>query len=150
MLSLDGEPPNAGAEFVDNIFSLGSGVFGSGVGRAGVAISHYLPDVVWHHNAIPGGSWLDYFPWYTKNGWFPWSMRSVGFTDLENHNYQLTDASTLHNAASDGTDVGVNYTTLNAAQAGESLSATQGPSSSPMPTGSTPAPLPPPDRTPTF
>jgi hypothetical protein len=74
----------------------------------------------------------------------------VGFTGLENHNYQLTDASTLHNAASDGTDVGVNYTTLSAAQAGESLSPTQGPSSSPMPTGSTPAPSPPPDRTPTF
>jgi hypothetical protein len=148
MLSLDGEPPNAHAEFVDNIFALGEGVFGSGVGRAGGAISYFLPDVVWHHNAIPGGSWLDYFPWYTKNCWFPWSMRSVGFTDLENHDYQLTDGSKLHDAASDGTDVGVNYRMLNAAQTGESSSATQRTSPSPMPTD-TVAPLPLPDGTPT-
>jgi hypothetical protein len=142
LLTLDGEPPNEGAEFVDNIFALGRGVFGNDVGNAGVAISHYLPDVVWHHNAIPGGSWLDYFPWHTKHCWFPWSMRSVGFTDLEKHNYQLTSESKLHDAASDGTDVGVNYGTLNAAQAGEA-SPTRSPSPSPVPTGPvTPLPSP--------
>jgi hypothetical protein len=122
LLTFDGEPPNAAAEFVDNIFALGGGVFGNEVGRAGVAIGHFLPDVVWHHNAIPGGFRLDYLPWYTKDCWFPWSMRSVGFIDLEKHDYQLTSESKLHNAASDGTDVGVNYGTLKAAQAGETAS----------------------------
>jgi hypothetical protein len=147
LLTLDGEPPNEGAEFVDNIFALGRGVFGSDAGKAGAAIGYYLPDVVWHHNAIPGGSWLDYIPWYTKNCWFPWSMRSVGFADLENHNYQLTGGSKLHDAASDGTDVGVNYATLNAAQAGESPSSAQSPPPSPAPAG-TIAPSPVPSSTP--
>jgi hypothetical protein len=142
MLSLDGEPPNADAEFIDNILSNGShGIYGSGYGRGAIAMGHFLPGVIWHHNALPGASWLDYFPWHTRNNWFPWSMRSVGFTDLANHNYLVTSGSTLHNAGSDGTDVGVNYTTLNAAQAVGLPSPSPSPSPT-LPGALTPSPTP--------
>ena len=101
----------------------------------------YFPQAVFTANAIAG-------PWPTSGGatvsmysnypgnFFPASLDAVGFVDLANDNLRLTSSSPFKGKASDGTDVGVNFASLDAALAGASASAP----SPPPPTNPIPVP----------
>jgi hypothetical protein len=138
----DGSPANSAFEAADNIAPHNAyGVYGSGKGVGNAALGAYFPQAVFTNNALAG-------PWPTSGGatptmysnypgnFFPSSLAAVGFVDLANDNYRLTSSSAFKGKASDGTDVGVNFTSLDAALAGASV-----PPPSGQPTAN-PAPLP--------
>jgi hypothetical protein len=153
----DGLPANSAFEFADNIVPHNAyGVYGSGKGVGNTALAYYFPQAVFTANAIAG-------PWPTSGGatvsmysnypgnFFPASLSAVGFVDLANDNYRLTSGSPFKNQATDGTDLGVDFTALDAALAGSSEpSATPTPNPTPVPTTSpTPSPTAAPTTAPT-
>jgi hypothetical protein len=127
--------------FRDNIF--GAGAYGAQCGDGGgLAISNCWNSLTENHNIIVSNSdgqcqqgvtcdWSpNQFPWTNStgsvsgqplfqgvNGSFPNAMftkwADVGLSDPENGNYVLKSTSPGHNGASDGTDVGANYNTIN-------------------------------------
>jgi hypothetical protein len=138
----DGSPANSAFEAADNIAPHNAyGVYGSGRGVGNAALDTYFPQAVFTNNALAG-------PWPTSGGattsmysnypgnFFPSSLAAVGFVDLANDNYRLTSSSPFKGKASDGTDVGVDFTALDAALAG----ATAPLPSTPPPTNPTPVP----------
>ena len=52
---------------------------------------------------------------YPTNNYYPTAMSAVGFMNLTGGNYRLSATSPFRNGATDGTDVGCNIDTLNAA-----------------------------------
>jgi hypothetical protein len=115
---------NRGLVYTDNIHPNGFyGVVGPGGVAAGV-ISTMFPGAVFTKNALIGpfptagglesSAWNDVYP----GNFFPNSMGAVGFVDPTNGNFSLTAGSPFRNAATDGTDVGVNMDALNAALGG--------------------------------
>lgn len=80
----------------------------------------------WHHNVFallnPDTSTIGTPSDYpnsapNNNNAYPTSIASIKFVDVGSENYRLADDSPYKNAASDGTNVGVNYTTLMTATA---------------------------------
>jgi hypothetical protein len=113
-----GAPPNT---FRHNL--VGSGVYGIAGDKVGLgmaAINYYVPASVFSTNVFVNDRYLDSWPPsnYPATSLFAASLAAVGFTDAANGNYRLTTASPYHNAAADGTDVGVDFAALNAAQGG--------------------------------
>ncbi len=100
----------------DNIFPHNQyGVFGSNVGAGTVALDAYFEDWQFDHNVIAAIAPSGYAPSdYPTGNFFPASLNDVGFTDLANHNYALLASSLYHNAASDGTDIGVDMNAISA------------------------------------
>ncbi|HEY0725116.1 MAG TPA: Ig-like domain-containing protein, partial [Pyrinomonadaceae bacterium] len=84
---------------------------------------------------------------YPAGNFYPNDAPSVGFVDAANGNFALSSSSAYKGRASDGTDPGVNMTTLLAALGG-SVSPTPTPTPTPSPTV-TPTPTPTPTATPT-
>lgn len=56
-----------------------------------------------------------------SNNFFPATQAAIDFVNYAGANYRLNASSPLHNAASDGTDVGANIDSINAAIAGTSI-----------------------------
>jgi hypothetical protein len=115
---------NQGLVYTDNIHPNGLyGAVGPGGTAAGV-ISTMFPGAVFTKNTLigpfptPGGlessAWNNVYP----GNFFPNSMGEVGFVDATNGNFSLNAGSPFRNAATDGTDVGVNMDALNAALGG--------------------------------
>jgi hypothetical protein len=59
-----------------------------------------------------------YYGIYGGTNFFPAAVGNVGFTDAANNNYSLSGSSPYRNAATDGTDIGVNWTDLTTATGG--------------------------------
>ncbi len=110
--------------FTDNIVPHNAyGVFGNNVGVGNPALSTYMPGVVFTNNAIAG-------PWPTSGGattsmysnypgnFFPASLDAVGFLNRASDNYRLSSGSPFKGKATDGTDLGVDFDALDAAQSG--------------------------------
>lgn len=69
------------------------------------------PDYVWNKNVMIGAP-NDQVNTFPGSNWNPATVDLVGFANVAQNNYCLAPSSPYHNAASDGTDVGVNCTTL--------------------------------------
>jgi hypothetical protein len=128
-----GPGPNPGFVFRNNLVTNGQyGIVGDGVGTGLAALNAYFPAAVFTRNAIIGGSSGSYPP----GNYFPASTSAVGFTDYAKGDYRLTAASAYHDAATDGTDIGVDFDAMAAAMAG----APTVPPPPPPPSGDTTAP----------
>jgi hypothetical protein len=100
-------------DFRDNILSNGTyGFIGTGTGTANSTLSTYFTNYTFTKNAIIGGGPSNSYP---ANTFFPSDSAGVGFVNFAGGNYALTSTSSLHNAASDGTDVGANIAAIAAA-----------------------------------
>ena len=101
-------------DFRDNLLSNGGyGFVGTGTNAGTATLSAYYTNYTFTQNAIIGGSGT-----YPANNFFPSNNAAIGFVDFAGGNYVLTSASSLHNAASDGTDVGANIAAITAAISG--------------------------------
>jgi len=121
IISVEG-PPSTRFVFQNNILAHNEYGVTSPKGIGDRALAAFFPGAVFRKNAIAG-------PWPTKGGatssmyagqkdnFFPASIDAVGFTDRANHDYRLADSSPYKNAATDGTDLGVNVDALAAARA---------------------------------
>jgi hypothetical protein len=112
ILIADGQPPNRGFVFRDNIlFHNAYGIAGSGVGVGDSALEHFFPGAVVTKNAFIG-------PWPTAGGattsmyarsggnFFPDSAEAAGLTGAQAGDYHLAASSRFRSAASDGRDIG--------------------------------------------
>ncbi len=112
---MDGLPKNDQFDFRDNIFSRGQyGFFGSGDGEGTSALNTYFTNYTFLKNAVIGATAGN----YPASNFFPADTSGVGFVGFANGNYVLTLTSSLHNAASDGKDVGGDIAAIAAAISG--------------------------------
>ena len=103
-------------DFRDNIFSSGSyGFTGTGSGTGTTTLNTYYTNYTFTKNAIIGGGPASIYP---ANNLFPSNTATVGFVNFAVGNYALSSTSSLHNAASDGTDVGANIAAIASAISG--------------------------------
>ena len=126
----------------NNLFrNNGYGVFGDTVGQGTAAFNRYTPNAIVLRNTF-AGSVASQYP--TGNEFPTIAEWLADFVSVASANYQLVATSASKGSATDGTDIGVNFATLNAALAGTSTP----PPPSPPPTGTstpyggTPAALP--------
>ena len=75
------------------------------------AISTYFPGSVFSRNVITGAPSAT----YPANNFYPATTGAIGFIDVSGGNDRLSSTSPYRAAATDGSDVGVNMNTLNAA-----------------------------------
>jgi hypothetical protein len=134
--------PSSGLLFTNNLTAHGAyGFFGSGQAEGTATLADYLPNSVFRRNGIIGGN----AALYPSGNFFPAEIDNVGFVSSSTGDYSLLADSSLHDAATDGSDIGVNAGGLAAAQAGEPapaqpISAPRRPS---LPPVGRPAPRPP-------
>jgi len=108
-------------EIKDNISPFNSSafcwIFGDfGVGCENTAITNYFPGSSWLNNVIVAGS-AGAFP---ANNFFPSTQSAVGYTNQATGNYVLLLTSPFAApAATDGKDIGTDFTALAAAQQGQ-------------------------------
>jgi hypothetical protein len=118
--------------FTNNIASHNDyGVIGSGTGVGTGTIVVYFPGSVFGADALVGGPAAS----YPAGNYFPATMNEVGFVDPASGNYRLNPASPCRGLATDGTDLGANIDTIDAAIAGT------GGGGGGTPTGDTSAPV---------
>ena len=98
------------------------------------SLNYFTPGAQLLSNAFAGGNPTMY---PTGNDFPTVSQWVSGFVNIGAANYQLVAASLLNNAAGDGTDIGVNFATLNAAMAGTTPVSDPDPTTPPA-SGSTP------------
>ena len=98
------------------------------------SLTFYAPGAQVLSNAFAGGN-AKIYP--TGNDFPSVAQWLADFVNVGAANYQLVSTSLLNNAAGDGTDIGVNFTTLNAALIGASAPP-PAPAPAPAPGGSTP------------
>ena len=93
------------------------GIFGGGFGSKGIA--NFFPGSTFRRNIIAAvPSFLDIPTTYPSDNFYPASLDVVGFVDRATGNYRLAAKSRYRARATDGTDVGCDFDTLNAAIAG--------------------------------
>jgi hypothetical protein len=110
--------PSWGLRFTNNLATRGSyGIFGSGIAEGAATLAYYFPNSVFQGNAIISGDPA----LYLGGSLFPAGINDVGFVDIGAGDYRLTADSFLHNAGTDGNDIGVNINALNAAQSGNAV-----------------------------
>ncbi len=105
-------------DFRDNLFSAGSagyGFLGSGTASGTPTLTAYYTNYTMTNNAFIQGVGS-----YPVNNFFPSNNAAVGFVNFAGGNYALASTSSLHNAASDGTDIGANIAAITAAISGVS------------------------------
>src|SRR5439155_199302 len=111
MISADG-PVDRGFVFRNNLLEHGPyGVHGRNRDVGLSSLAAYFPGYVFEGNVIVGGD----ASLYPGNNYFPASLGAVGFVDLTAGNYRLAPGSPYHGQATDGTDVGCNFTPVHAA-----------------------------------
>jgi hypothetical protein len=139
------QSPSPGLLFTNNLTGHGAyGFFGSGQAEGTATLAVYLPNSVFQGNAIIGGN----AALYPSGNYFPADIDDVGFVDSAAGDYSLLADSSLHDAATDGGDIGVNAGDLAAAQVGELVAAQpiSAPSHPSLPRVGQPAPRPPTKR----
>ena len=113
VIAADGAPPHAGFVFTNNIVSHNEfGVFGSGAAVGTPTLAQYFPGARFTRNVVIGGPSRS----YPAGNFFPASTSDVGFTDPARGHYGLVDSSRYRHAATDGTAIGVDVTTLATAE----------------------------------
>jgi hypothetical protein len=109
------------------------GVFGADYGEGSAAFNTYTPGAIVSRNTFAGAAASLYPPGNDFPTIVQWLADFVGAAA---GNYQLLSSSLSNNAASDGTDIGVNFTTLNAVLNGSSAPPPPPPTNPPPPSGS--------------
>jgi Big-like domain-containing protein len=132
-IMLTGTPGGSPLTYANNLVGYGLfGIYGDGgIGtNANTAINTFVPGSNFSTNAFINNTGVT--PWpksnYPATSLFGPSVSATGFTDPVNDNYQLTAGSPYYRAATDGTDLGVDFAALAAA-----FGDTSSPSSSPPP-----------------
>jgi hypothetical protein len=109
------QSPSSGLLFTNNLTAHGAyGFFGSGQAEGTATLADYLPNSVFQRNGIIGGN----AALYPSGNFFPAEIGNVGFVNSAAGDYSLLADSSLHDAATDGGDIGVNAGELAAAQVG--------------------------------
>lgn len=104
--------PLTGFVFSNNIVLHNDyGFIGSGSGVGNPSLERYFPNASLLGNVIAGGP-ADAYP---KNNYFPESLNQAGFMNQAEGDFRLKESSPYKHAATDGTDIGVNFKTLCAA-----------------------------------
>ena len=103
--------PMSGFVFINNIVPDNSwAIMGADASPGNGTIAMYFPNPQFANSIFAGSNPAT----YPQGNFYPASMSAVGFLDLTAGNYRLAATSPYHHAATDGTDVGCNITTLNA------------------------------------
>ncbi len=114
-----GEAPtfSSWSKYKDNIFTAGYyGVQASGLTAGTVSLDAYHTRYEYDYNLhIRDGGASNTLP---SGNFSVANFSDAGFTDFAGGDYSLTNGSTYHNAASDGTDIGVDWTALQSAISG--------------------------------
>ncbi len=107
---------NTGFIYRNNIASHNLyGVGGSGTTPdALLTLNTYFPGYLFARNVIAGGNAFSYPP----DNFLPASLNDVGFVNLAGGDYHLSLSSPYNNAATDGSDVGVDFDAILSATAG--------------------------------
>jgi hypothetical protein len=114
----------------DNLY----GIFGSNSQEGSLTLNTYTPGAVVLRNAI-GGADAARYP--GGNDYPPLAAWLADFVSRSSADYRLVSTSLSKGSATDGTDIGVNFTALNAAMTGTSPSPVPAPSATSAPfTGS--------------
>jgi carbohydrate binding protein with CBM6 domain/parallel beta helix pectate lyase-like protein len=123
----------AGFVLTNNLFRDNAyGIFGDNSQEGNLTLSTYAPGAYVQANAI-GGAAATLYP--VGNDYPTLAQWMADFVGRTAGNYALVSTSLSKGAASDGTDIGVNFTTLNAALSGASAPP---PPSTPPPSGRAP------------
>lgn len=110
ILTADGSPTSDHFMFRDNITMHNAyGVIGSGTKLGSATLATYFTSAHFTNNVIINNPYPSMYPSNTLN--VP-SLDMVGFIDPSQNIYQLSSSSPYHNAATDGTDIGVNWDNL--------------------------------------
>jgi hypothetical protein len=121
-------------DFRDNLLGAGGngGFFGDVVGEGTSALTTFFTNWTFLDNAIYSNATRGPInpSWYPPNNFFPADATAVGFVNYTDPlvnfaggNYALSATSPLKNAASDGLDVGADFSALNAASSCASFGA---------------------------
>jgi hypothetical protein len=106
----DGAQVN-GFRFTNNIIPDNAwAVMGGGTSEGNGSLSAYFPNAVFQRNVIVGGP----ISLYPAGNYFPATMNDVGFVDPSG-NYRLSGSSPYRTSATDGSAIGANIDTINAA-----------------------------------
>ena len=109
------QSPSSGLLFTNNLADHGEyGFFGSGQAEGTATLAEYLPNSVFQSNGIIGGN----AALYPSGNFFPAEIDDVGFVNRAAGDYRLLASSSLHGAATDGGDIGINVGDLSTAQSG--------------------------------
>jgi chitodextrinase len=114
-MCIDPEPyKQTGFAYKDNMVVAGitTGYYefiGDGLATANTTLPAYFSDYTFTNNVLVAAS----SGTNPSGNFFPANTGAVGFTDYAGGDYSLTGGSAYHNAASDGSDIGVNFTVLN-------------------------------------
>ena len=131
----DGVTKIYGLVITDNSWRVNTyGIAGDSHAQGIDSLTFYAPGAQVLSNAFAGGN-AKIYP--TGNDFPSVAQWLADFVNVGAANYQLVSTSLLNNAAGDGTDIGVNFTTLNAALIGASAPP-PAPAPAPAPGGSTP------------
>jgi hypothetical protein len=110
------------------------GIFGSNAQEGTVSLNMYAPGAIVLRNAIAGADAR-----YPAGNDFPTLAQwTADFVNRAAANYELVSTSLSKRSATDGTDIGVNFTALNAALTGTSIAPPPPPPPPPPPATSTP------------
>ncbi|NQW30140.1 MAG: T9SS type A sorting domain-containing protein [Ignavibacteria bacterium] len=102
------------------------GVYGPGYAQGNTTIAHFFPDITdqnqrFTKNVLIGTDSTKYSMFTpTSKNFFPKTANAIRFVDFakgasDYHNYALQTQSPFHNIATDGNDVGVNFSRLDSA-----------------------------------
>ena len=104
--------PDAGFVYADNIAPHNAyGIIGSGTGIGLATLASYFPGGAVRRDVLVDGPAALYPP----GNFFPATLNDVGFVDLTDGDYSLAPSSPYRNMASDGKDVGADFSELCAA-----------------------------------
>jgi hypothetical protein len=106
-------PANVRFVFTNNLSKHNQfGIYGDGYGAGFVSLNLYFPGITMLRNVLAGGTASK----YPSDNFFPPTAEFLrNFVSASAGDYRLASSSPYNNAGTDGTDVGVNVTALDAA-----------------------------------
>jgi len=116
MIVVSDDSVSSGFRFTNNLAPHNTyGVFGSGAGMGTSALNAYFPNYLVRRNALGGGP----ASLYPSDNFFPdVATFNSQFVSVGGHDYRLVGGSSFRGAATDGRDLGVDFTELGAAVQG--------------------------------
>jgi len=121
-----------GFELTNNLLRAGSyGIYGDKIGEGSAALNYYTPSAIVLHNTFANETAKTY---PVGNDYPTLAQWLADFTSVSTGDYRLLSTSLSNNAGTDGKDIGVDYTELNAALSGTSAPPPD-PTPTPTPTG---------------
>src|SRR5262249_1365294 len=107
----DGTLPATNFVFQNNLVGYGQyGIIGTAQGPGPSTLQVFFPGAVVAGNVFADGSAQGADSAYPPGNVFPASFAEVGFTDFAGGDYRLLASSPCAGAATDGTDIGVDFT----------------------------------------